>query len=117
MVSFPIPSRESTLHIRIRDDFGLSYKATLPAIGSASRGLRITSEEWNASRDALTLTISGLPGSTHELAVWNPGQIVSVEGGQIAKDDEGREVLRVTFAGPIRESYTSSKVIVHFGKR
>ena len=117
MVSFLIPSGESTLHLRIHDDFGLSYRAKLPAIGSVSRGLRVTSEEWTASRDALTLTISGLPGSTHELAVWNTGQIVSVEGGQIAKDDEGREVLRVTFAGPISESYTSSKVIVHFGKR
>jgi glycogen debranching enzyme len=117
VVSFPIPTGESTLRIHIRNDFGLSHKATLPAIGGTSCGLRVTNAEWNASRDALTLKVSGLPGSTYDLAVWDPAQIVSVEGGQMAKDDEGREALRVTLAGPNSGSYTTSTVTVHFGKR
>ena len=51
-VQFPVASGESTLRLRIRDDFGLSISPVLPPLGSASQGLRVLSESWTPARDS-----------------------------------------------------------------
>jgi len=116
-VSYPLPQGESTLHIRTRDDFSISYTATLPHVGSPSQGLRVTGEGWSPNRDMLTLNVSGRPGAAYDLAVWNPAQIASMDGAQLARDDQGREVIRINFPPSQSTSYVNSKVTVHFRKR
>jgi hypothetical protein len=116
-VSYPLPQGESTLRIRTRDDFSISYAATPPQIGSTSQGLRVTGEEWSANRDLLTLNVSGRPGAAYDLAVWNPSQIASMDGAQLARDDQGREVIRINFPPSQSMSYVNSKVTVRFRKR
>ena len=83
----------NSLRIRTRDDFGLSYSATLPTIGATSEGLRIVSETWTAARDRLTLNTTGLAGSRYILNVWNGGQITAVEGARLVKAPDGKTKL------------------------
>ncbi len=83
----------NSLRIRMQDDFGLSYSSTLPAIGAASKGLRILSETWTPERDRLTINASGLAGSQYALFVWNAGQIASVEGARLSKAEDGKTEL------------------------
>ena len=63
-VRFQLNSGTNSLVIRTRNDFGLSLANELPPLGSASRGLRVLSESWNASKNQLTLEVSGLAGAT-----------------------------------------------------
>ena len=79
-VQFPLGSGASTLRLRIRDDFGLSISPVLPALGSASQGLRVLSESWTPAHDALTLEVSGAQGRQYEIGMWNAAQVASVEG-------------------------------------
>jgi len=71
----------------------------LPPLGSASRGLRVLSESWNAARTQLTLEVSGLAGSRYQLDVWNPGQISSVEGATLTK--LGKNQVDELISGPL----------------
>ena len=75
--------------IRTRKDFGLSLTNELPHLGSASRGLRVISESWNASKNLLTLETSGAAGQRYELSVWNPAQVSSVEGAHLQSRETG----------------------------
>ena len=88
-----IAGGQHTVRIRTQDDFGLSYDATLPAQGAASRGLRILSEAWSAARDRLTVEVSGIAGGRYELSVWNPGQMASADGVRMVKEADGRTLL------------------------
>jgi glycogen debranching enzyme len=81
------------LRIRTRDDFGLSYSSSLPAIGTTSKGLRILSESWTPARDRLTLIASGHADSQYVLTVWNGQQIASVDGAKLLKTEDGRTEL------------------------
>ena len=108
-VRFPVAARENILVIRVARDFGLSLSSELPPLGSASRGLRVVSESWNAARTELTLKTSGLAGSRYEMQVWNPSQISFVEGASLEK-----ETLRIAMpAGPL-EVYVDQEIKVHF---
>jgi hypothetical protein len=105
----------NTLVIRVKNDFGLAVSNDLPPLGSASRSLRVVSESWNASRDQLTVELSGIPGRQYELAVWNPQQISSVEGATFSKSGELGKVV-IQYAQGLDESYVHRKVILHFEK-
>ncbi len=83
------------LRIRMRDDFGVSYRSQLPELGSTSVGLRIISESWAASRDRLALTVSGVDGRTYELALRNAAQVSSVDGAELMRERDGSAKLRV----------------------
>src|SRR5262249_30437623 len=117
-VRISAPSGNSTLRLRIRNDFGVAYDESLPPLGSRSQGLRILTETWSASRDALTMEVTGKSGSTYELAVWNPSQSATVEGGQLVATQNGLAQVRVAF--PPDESgadtYSRGKIIFHFRK-
>ncbi|MGC1451504.1 MAG: hypothetical protein WA830_15850 [Candidatus Sulfotelmatobacter sp.] len=110
-VRFSVNGGPSTLVIRVRDDFGLSLTNDLPALGSASRGLRVVSESWNASKTEWTLNVSGLAGTRYELGVWNPGQITSVEGAVLNK--AGKLEIHMPQGS---DSYLQQKVVIHFGR-
>ena len=111
-VRFPVTGQGVSLTIRIRNDFGLTLSNELPDLGSASRGLRVISETWNASRNQLMLDVSGRRGSRYELEVWNPGQVSSVEGGSLSRSGK----LEIEMAEGAAESYVPQKVVIHFGR-
>ena len=110
-IRFPVAAGESTVLIRVKDDFGLALSSELPALGSASRGLRVLSETWNSTKTQLTLDVSGLAGGKYELNVWNPGQISTVEGADL-KQGKLEIKMPATPAG----SYLTQKMVLHFGR-
>jgi glycogen debranching enzyme len=103
-----------SLRIRTRDDFGLSYTLTLPAIGATSQGLRILSETWTPARDRLTLDVSGLTGSRYVLAVWNGGQITSVEGARLFKAGDGTTELILVLPKKGDEPSSNAMISIQF---
>ncbi len=111
-VRFPVNDGTNTLTIRVKDDFGLALSNELPALGSASRGLRVLSELWNAPKTQLTLEVSGRAGDRYSLDVWNPGQISSVDGAVLTK----RERLEIQIPPGDADSYVHQKVVIHFGR-
>jgi glycogen debranching enzyme len=109
------PSGTSSLRIRLRNDFGVSYSATLPPLGAASRGLRIVSQSWSTSRDTLTLEVQGLAGTQYDLSVWNPGLITSIDGATIAKADREQTTSLVHLLIPPGDSrsYQHAQIVFH----
>jgi hypothetical protein len=110
-VRFPVQDGPNNLVVRLKNDFGLAFSNELPPLGSASRGLRVLSESWNSAKTQMTLEVSGLPGSRYQLDVWNPGQIASVEGGQLVKGK-----LEIQMPQAPTDSYVQQKVMIHFGR-
>jgi glycogen debranching enzyme len=113
MVRFPVYGGPNTVVVHVRNDFGLGLANELPALGSASRSLRVVNETWSASRDQLSLELSGVAGKQYELAVWNPAQIASVKGGALTK--AGR--LQVQIPDGSEGSYVRQEVVIRFEKR
>jgi hypothetical protein len=111
-VRFKLDRPSDSIVIRTKNDFGLTLTNQLPPLGSGSQALRVVSEEWNGSRNQLTLSVSGLPGHAYELSVWNPSQIVSVDGATLTK--AGKLEIRIS-DGPA-DSYLSQKVTLHFAR-
>jgi hypothetical protein len=111
VVQFPVTSGKYSLRIRLLNDFGLSEASNLPALGSASLGLRVLSEAWSASRNQLTLEVSGAAGSEYGLKVWNSGEIQSVEGAEFTPS-VARIGIRIP--GSDSELYPHVKVVIHF---
>ena len=104
----------NSLRIRTRDDFGLSYSSTLPAIGASSEGLRILSETWTPARDRLTLNASGLAGSRYVLNVWNGGQITAVEGARLFKAQDGETELILELPKKSAEATSYATISIQF---
>jgi glycogen debranching enzyme len=113
VVQFPVKLGKYTLRIRLLNDFGLSDDSILPVLGSTSRGLRVLSETWSASRDQLTLEVSGAAGSEYELSVWNPGEIQSVEGAEF-NPSAGKKTIGIRIPRSDSEPYPHVKVNIHF---
>ena len=111
-VRLPVSAGPNNLVIRVRKDFGLTLSNELPALGSANRGLRVTSESWSAQKDQLTLEVSGRGAAHYELGVWNPSQVSAVEGGSLTKSGK----LEIHMPEPATDSYVSQKVVIHFGR-
>jgi hypothetical protein len=112
LVRFPVSGSTNTLTIHVKNDFGLTVTNELPALGSASRGLRVISETWNSARNQLTMEVSGRAGSRYELGVWNPGQVSSVDGGSLTKSGK----LEIQMPQGEAESYASQSVTIHFAR-
>jgi hypothetical protein len=115
-VQFPANSGASTLRIRLKNDFGLSLSPALPALGSASQGLRVVSEAWSPARDSLTLEISGAAGKQYEVGVWNPAQVASVEGAELAlvKADPENAKIKIQIPVSASSSYVRERIVIHF---
>jgi len=108
-VRLPVLSN-SELVIRTKNDFGLSYKNQLPTLGGASRELRVINESWNASRNQLTLDVSGRAGGRYEMDVWNSLQISSVEGATLTKSGK----LEIRMPEGSAASYMPQTIVLHF---
>ena len=111
LVRFPVSGGPSNLVIHLKNDFGLSLNSELPPLGSASRGLRVTSQSWNAAKTQLTLQVSGRAGSSYEMAVWNPAQISSVKGAALKNGK-----LKIQMPTGPSESYVPQDVEIRFGR-
>jgi glycogen debranching enzyme len=111
-VRFPVYGGPNSVIIRMKNDFGIAIANELPALGGASRGLRVISESWNSTRSQLTLDVSGLAGSEYELGVWNPDQISSLEGASLTKAGK----LQIQMPSVPADSYLHQKVVIHFGR-
>jgi glycogen debranching enzyme len=109
---FPVHSGANSVVIRIKDDFGLTLTNELPSLGSTSRGLRMISNSWNATRGRLTVEVSGVPGMDYELGVWNPEQIASVEGADLTKQGK----IHIEIPAAKNADYTHHVVVIHFRK-
>jgi glycogen debranching enzyme len=112
LVRFPVSGGPNNLAIRVKNDFGLSLTNELPPLGSASRGLRVISESWNAARNQLTVQVSGRAGSRYEVGIWNPGQVSSVDGGALTKSGK----LEFQMPPGEADSYTSQSLVIHFAR-
>jgi len=106
-----LTEKNNTIRIRVKNDFGITYHASLPTLGGASQGLRILSERWSGARDTLTVEVSGRPGVEYELAVWNPQEIRSVDGAKLVETERGA-VARIQLEGT--GTFVSGKIVFHF---
>jgi len=116
LVRIPVSGGANTLRIRLKDDFGVAYTSTLPAIGATSEGLRVVSETWTPARDRLTLAVSGRSGSQYRLSVWNAGQIASVAGAKLFKEPDGGAQLVVEFPKDLAEPVAHATISLQFVK-
>lgn len=116
IVRVPVPAGANTLHIRLKDDFGLAYDSTLTALGSTSEGLRIVSETWSTAHDRLTLAVSGRAGHTYRLFVWNPAQVASVSGAKLSRGPDARGELLVEFPANATEPAAHATISIQFLK-
>jgi hypothetical protein len=109
---FPVSSASNSVVIRVKNDFGLALANELPPLGSTSRGLRVISNSWNSERSQLTLEVSGRPGMSYELEVWNPAQIGSVDGAILTQQGN----IRVETPAEPRRDYSHRTVVIHFAE-
>jgi hypothetical protein len=109
------PARGPTrVHIRLRNDFGVSYSASLPPLGSASQGLRILSEKWTEALDRLTINVAGRPGVQYELSIWSPSQIDSIDGAEVVKTNAGESKVRLRLPYNGSEAISYQALTLHF---
>lgn len=113
VVQFPVTTGKHFLRIRLQNEFGLSDQPSLPALGSASTGLRILSESWSPARDQLTLEVSGAAGGEYELKVWNAGLIRDVEGAERG-ERPGWQTLWIHIPASDPQGYERKKVVIRF---
>ena len=115
-IKFPLTQATSAVRIRLKNDFGVSLSNVLPALGSASQGLRVLSETWNSARTQLTLSLSGVTGKTYELSIWIPSQVASVKGAKLGAADQDLAKLMVEFPSADAESYVHQEVVLNFAR-
>jgi glycogen debranching enzyme len=113
-VQFPVHRGANTLRIGLKNDFGLSISSELPPLGSSSQGLRVMSESWTPAHDSLTLDLSGAQGKPYQVGVWNPAQIVSVEGAELVKTDAENAQLKVQIPASTAEPYVRERITIRF---
>jgi glycogen debranching enzyme len=106
--------QSSTLRIRVRNDFGISYQSSLPSLGARSQGLRMLAETWSAGRDTFSLEMAGAQGAQYDLVVWNADQVVSVDGAEFSKSKDGQARVRVQFPTGDSGNYSRTKIVFHF---
>src|SRR5437660_1285964 len=97
LVHFGVNGGSSTLRIRLRNDFGVSYSSELPELGSAREGIRILREPWTGPHNLAFLKLEGKVGRTYELSVWGGEQLTAAEGAELVKMSDGSVKLRVSF--------------------
>ena len=114
VLRFPVHSGASTLHIRVRNDFGYDISSNLPPLGKRGQGLRVISESWGPKYESLTVNVSGVPGKQYDLSLWNSSQIASVEGGKLIREKNGEPRIRIELPGTDSSSYVDGKVLIHF---
>jgi hypothetical protein len=115
IVRFPVSEGPKLLRIFVSNDFAVAATQALPPLGSASTGVRILSETWSASRDQLTLDVSGCASAPYELKVWNAAQIERVDGAELKKSSAG-SAIKLQMPASDSEPYVNTKVVFHFAE-
>ena len=113
-LQFTVHKGQTHIQVRLRNDFGLSLTSTLPSLGEESQGLRVVSERWTTTHDALTLDVAGRPGRSYNMSVWNPTQVATVEGAELQGKNQPAGWLAVSFPKNATGEYTHQKVVLHF---
>jgi glycogen debranching enzyme len=108
-VHYPACAGSNKLVLHVRNDFGLSMDSRLPALGEPSEGLRIVSESWSSTRDALSLDVSGTASQQYDLDILNPSQIRGVDGAELINGK-----LRIRFPAGEHAVYTRRSITLHF---
>jgi len=106
-----VPKGKSTLRIKLKNDFGISYASSLPPLGSSSLGLRLISDSWSESGNEELLDFAGAAGAIYELAVWNPAQVSSLDGATI----QNRKLV-LNIPASSSEAFPHQKVVIHFAR-
>jgi len=114
VIKYPVPHGAAHLSVMIRNDFGLSWDASLPSLGGTSHGLRVLNSTWSANHDLLELQIAGAAGSTYELGVWNAGSLNRVEGAELVKAGGDPALLRIRIPASSTGGYARQKISFHF---
>jgi glycogen debranching enzyme len=112
-VQFPVSEGRNVLRVQVRHDFAVTYSSQLPNPGARSEGLRILSETWSSSLDALTLNVEGLAGKPYELLVSQTKEVASVEGGTLRKTGNVVDAVLVN-PGSEAGAYVRGTVVFHF---
>jgi glycogen debranching enzyme len=112
-VRFPVSGGPNVLRVQVRHDFAVTYSSQLPNPGARSEGLRILSESWSSSRDALTLNLEGVAGKPYELLVSSTKEIASVEGGTLRKSGNAVDAVLVS-TGSGAGVYVRGSLVFHF---
>ena len=112
-VRFPVSGSQSTLRVQVRHDFAVTYSSQLPNPGARSEGLRILSESWSSSRDALTLNLEGVAGKPYELLVSSTKEITSIEGGTLRRSSSVVDAVLVR-PGAEAGAYVPGTLVFHF---
>jgi glycogen debranching enzyme len=115
-IELPLQSGDNNVEIDATDDFELSYSSTLPPLGASSHGLRVISQSWSKSRDALTVQLSGSPGENYELSGWNTSHLSWVEGAQLDRTSDPAKV-RVQLPGSPAGTDPQTTIVFHFAGR
>jgi glycogen debranching enzyme len=117
VMHLPITDQTSQVIIGIDGEVGLTEPSALPLLASTSHGVRIVSQLWSTSRDTLNVTVAGNVGEQYELGVWNPRDIISVDGAELIPIDVDHAALRLV----VRANSGSSSgddprlpLIIHF---
>jgi glycogen debranching enzyme len=110
---FHLSGGVSTVTVKVKNDFGLQFDNDLPPLGSTSRGLRMISSDWTSDHTQLTLTVSGLPGQSYEIGVWNPAQITLLEGAALTAQNK----IRIVIPNQDNVNYVNHKLVIHLVER
>jgi hypothetical protein len=113
-VRFPISRGPSTLHIRLRNDFGYNISSDLPPLGERSQALNFLSESWGTNNESLTLNVSGISGKQYDLMLWNSEQVANVEGAKLIKERNGETRIRVELPAGDSPSYVHGRILIRF---
>jgi glycogen debranching enzyme len=109
-VRIGVNDHSNKLVIHSIHDFGLTLTNSLPPLGGTSKGLRVLSQKWNDAGNQLTIEVSGRPGETYELGIWNPSQISSVENAVVTAQDK----LRIENPKGNNDEYVHRNLTLHF---
>jgi hypothetical protein len=106
-------SGNSTVKIRVKNDFGLDIESQMPSLGTASQGLRAIAESWGTSGKTMTAEFEGVPGRDYDVVVWNPQQVTAVDGGVLSRKEQPVGNLRITIPTST-EPFAHLTVTFHF---
>jgi hypothetical protein len=112
-ISVPITADKTTIRLHVSDNFAIGYPISVPADGAASTGLKIVTEQWNASRDTLQLHLEGISGATYELPIFNMPVPFQSDGARIEERPSGK-VLVIEFRKGAPGAYLPLILTLHF---
>jgi glycogen debranching enzyme len=114
-ISLPVSNSSSTLRLRLKDDFAVTYTNELPDLGAPSRALRVLSESWNDARTQLTLTVAASPNRTYRMDVWGMSGISSIDGARPLRDANNQTgTLIVWVPSTTAEPFVTRSIVLNF---